>query len=259
MKVLAIIGDPIEQARSPAVFGDYFRLHDIAAIMVPLKVSQANFAQALGGLRLVENFAGAVVTIPHKPLAYQIASSHGPMALATGTANVLAPIGKNHWAAEMYDGIGLINALQQKHISVSGMDALLLGAGGAGTAIAVALERLGKVASIGIVDPDRHRASALAAKLETATVVEPEPEQYQLIVNASPIGMRSDQVPFEATRCQSETIVCDAVMDPDMTSLLREAENSGCVVVKGVEMLHGQLQPLVEFLKLAEPLHQTIP
>ena len=253
MKVLAIIGDPIEQVRSPAVFGDYCRIHNIGAVMVPLKVSQANFAQVLEGLRLVENFAGAVVTIPHKPLAYQVASRHGPMARATGNANVIAPIDNNQWSAEMYDGIGLINALEEKNISVAGMDALLFGAGGAGTAIAVALERLGKVASIGIVDPDRHRASALAALLENGAVVDPEPEHYQLIVNGSPIGMRSDQVPFEAARCQSGTIVCDAVMDPDLTALLREAEKSGCLIVKGLEMLHGQLRPLVEFLQLADP------
>lgn len=252
MKLLAIIGNPIEQVRSPAVFADYCRIHDIAAVMVPLKVSQANFAQVLKGLRLVENFAGAVVTIPHKTLACQIASSRGPMAKATGTANVLAPIGDNQWSAEMYDGIGLINALQKKKIDVTGLDVLLFGAGGAGTAIGVALERLGRVASIGIVDPDFDKASALAARLDTGAVVAPEPEHYQMIVNASPVGMRSEQAPFDAGRCQPGTIVCDAVMDPDLTSLLRQAEKNGCRIVKGLEMLHGQLEALVAFLKLNE-------
>ena len=73
--VLGIIGDPIKQVKSPATFGEYFRLHGINAVMVPLPVESDDFERVLEGLRGVKNFGGAVVTIPHKYEAYKMAYS----------------------------------------------------------------------------------------------------------------------------------------------------------------------------------------
>ncbi len=135
--VLGIIGDPITQVKSPATFGEYFRLHGIKAVMVPLHVGLGDFQRVLEGLRGVKNFGGAVITIPYKYKAYNMASEKGPMALATGTANVLVPLGKNQWSAEMLDGVGLIYALRRRSIETKGLRTLIVGAGGAGTAIAM--------------------------------------------------------------------------------------------------------------------------
>lgn len=250
MQILAIIGDPIKQAQSPLAFGAYFKKHDIEAEMVPLHVTAPDFPKVLSGLRAIRNFAGIVVTIPHKPLAYKIAHFRGPMAAATGTANVLVPTGSDQWTAEMFDGIGLITALKTRKIDTSGFRVLVIGAGGAGTAIAVALEQLGQVASISIVEPDQVRATKLAAKLQNSEIAKPYPKNYQMVVNASPVGMRSDKVPLDVSLCSPETIVCDAVMDPAKTRLLHDAEKAGCTIVKGLEMLHGQIEHLVRFLGL---------
>jgi shikimate dehydrogenase len=251
MQITAIIGDPIIQAKSPAAFDIYFQAHGIDAVMVPLHVNEQSFASVLQGLRLIQNFAGAVITIPHKPLAYQIADECGPMARATHAANVLVPLKENRWAAEMFDGVGLIAALEQRSISVAGLHCLLVGAGGAGTAIAVALERLGKVGSISIADTDRDRAEALLSKLANAAIADPDPSAYQLIVNASPVGMRSNEVPLDISGCSPGTIVCDAIMDPPRTRLLEQAKKRGCVIVEGLEMLHGQVEKLARFMGLS--------
>ncbi|MBE0584836.1 MAG: shikimate dehydrogenase, partial [Desulfofustis sp.] len=186
--------------KSPATFGDYFMSHGINAVMVPLHVGEKDFLTVLGGLRAVKNFAGAIVTIPHKYQAYQAAHTRGAMALRTGTANVLAPIGKDRWSAEMLDGVGLVQALRKRGISIRGLRTLLIGAGGAGTAIAVALEQLGQVASISIAEPDGTRARHLLAKLERAELGGADPAGYQLVVNASPVGMGSDESPVDASR-----------------------------------------------------------
>lgn len=258
MQIVAIIGDPIRQAQSPAVFGAYFKKHGIEAVMVPLQVSSADFTSVLDGLRRIGNFKGLVVTIPHKMRACQIAGLRGPMARATGTANVLVPTADKQWSAEMFDGIGLITALHKRGIDISGMRVLLVGAGGAGSAIGVALEQLGRVGSISIAEQDRARAAALAARLRNARVIDLqpgslEPESYQLIINASPVGMRSDEMPFDPCRCAPGSIVCDAVMDPPKTKFLSRAEENGCTIVQGIEMLKGQVEPLVDFLGLAGP------
>ncbi len=248
--VLAIIGDPVKQVKSPATFKDYFTSHGINAVMVPLHVGEKDFLTVLGGLRAVKNFAGAIVTIPHKYQAYQAACSRGPMALKTGTANVLTPIGEDRWSAEMLDGIGLLNALQKRGIAVRGLRTLLIGAGGAGTAIGVALEQLGQVASISITDPDRTRAENLLAKLQNGGIAGPDPAGYQLVINASPIGMGSNESPVDAARIASGTIVCDAIMEPPKTRFLQIAEHRGCTIVEGREMLLGQVEDIVRFFGL---------
>jgi shikimate dehydrogenase len=249
-KVLGIIGDPVTQVKSPVVFREYFRRHGINAVMIPLHVGSGDFCRVLEGLRAVKNFAGAVVTIPYKPDAYNLAHKISPMARDTQMANVLAPIGKDRWAADMLDGVGLINALQKRAIATTGLRTLVIGAGGAGTAIAVALQQLGHVASIDIVETDRRRAEILAAKLENADIVDPEPEGYSLIVNASPVGMSSEEIPVNVSRISPGTIVCDAIMEPPQTRFLLEAEKKGCIIVEGKEMLLGQVGPIVRFLGL---------
>ena len=248
--VLGIIGDPIKQVKSPATFGEYFRLHGINAVMVPLHVESDDFERVLEGLRGVKNFGGAVVTIPHKYEAYKMAFLKGPMALATGTANVLVPLGEDQWSAEMLDGVGLIYALRRRNIATTDMRTLVVGAGGAGTAIAMALQELGQVASIGISDTDTKRAETLVAKLKDAEIVDPDPEIYQLVVNASPVGMGSNEIPLDAAAFSPGTIVCDAIMHPPKTRLLEKAEQKGCVIVEGLEMLHGQVEPIVRFMGL---------
>ncbi len=263
MQIVAIIGDPIRQARSPAVFGSYFNKHRIEAVMVPLHVTAAEFDRVLSGLRRIRNFGGLVVTIPHKMRACQIADICGPMAQATGTANALVPIGDNQWSAEMFDGIGLLTALDKRQIAIAGLEVLLLGAGGAGTAIAVALEQRGRVGRISIVETDQTRAETLAAKLSSARVIAApgapvDLAAYQLIINASPVGMRSSELPLELIGCTAGTIVCDAIMDPPKTAFLRQAEKKGCVIVEGLQMLKGQVEPLARFLGLAAPENMPV-
>jgi len=252
-KVLVIIGDPIHQVKSPATFGKYFQTHDIDAEMVPLHVAAQDFHRVLEGLRGVKNLGGAVITIPHKYDAYKVAHKRGPMAQATGTANILAPFDEDQWSAEMLDGVGLINALEKRSIETAGLRTLIIGAGGAGTAIAVALQQLGNVASIGITDINTKRAEELVAKLADADVVEAAlPGDYQLVINASPVGMGSDEMPLDSAGFSSSTIVCDAIMHPAKTRFLREAEKRGCVIVEGLEMLHGQVESIVRFLGLQD-------
>jgi len=248
--IFGIIGNPIKQTKSPAVFGEYFRLHRINAVMVPLHVGDGDFQNVLKGLRGIKNFGGAVITIPYKYDAYAISHKKGPMALATGTANVLTPVGKHQWSAEMLDGIGLINALRKRNIVTDGMRALILGAGGAGTAIAVALEKLGRVSFIGIFDTDTKRADDLVVKLTHAEKVRVDARDYQLIVNASPVGMGSNETPLTVPVFAPGCIVCDVVMQPPKTRFLREAVQKGCVIVEGLEMLRGQVEPIVRFLGL---------
>jgi len=248
--VLAIIGDPINQAKSPFVFNNYFQLHCINAEMVPFHVHPEDFETVLNGLRKIRNFAGAIITIPHKRKAFEIAAIKGLHASKTNSANVMVPIEGNLWACDMLDATGLLNALQKRKIEIKGLKTLIIGAGGAGSAIAVALREIANVGQIGLVDINSKTAEQLAAKLENAEVVASNPEGYQLVVNASHVGMGTQEIPLNPSKLNPGTIVCDAIMDPPITRLLDEAKKKGCVIVRGLEILEGQVKPILEALNL---------
>ena len=248
--VLAIIGDPVKQVKSPTVFNGYFQLNGINAEMVPFHVHPEDFEKVLEGLRNIRNFAGAIITIPHKRKAFEIARIKGPYARETNSANVLIPVADDQWACEMFDGMGLIHALQKRKIEIKGLKSLIIGAGGAGSAFAVALRELGKVGLIGIADVNEKTAKELAASLDNAKAVAANPDGYQLVVNASPVGMGTKEIPLDPKKLNPGTIVCDAIMHPPTTCLLNEAEKRGCVILKGLEILEGQLEPILETLNL---------
>ena len=216
--------------------------------MFPLHVHSADFKTVLTGLRKIKNFAGAIITIPHKNAAYDIATIKGPIAKRTGGANVLIPFGKDQWSCEMFDGIGLIKAIQNQKLKIEGMKTLVIGAGGAGTAIAVALREMGDVGKIGIIDTDKYKADKLVMKLENAEIAGANPADYQLIVNATPVGMGTTEIPLDPVNLKSGMIVCDTIMHPMKTRLLKEAEKRGCFIVKGIDMLLGQVDPIINML-----------
>lgn len=248
--VLAIIGDPVSQVKSPKVFGKYFKSYGIHAEMFPLHVHPSDFEIVMTGLRRIKNFAGAIITIPHKSAAYNIAAIKGYNASTTETANVLIPSGTDQWSCEMFDGIGLITAIKNRKLNIEGMKTLVIGAGGAGTAISVALRQTGNVGTIGISDPNQNRAIKLVGKLGNAEIVESDTEGYELIVNASPVGMGTQEMPIDLHRLSTGIIVCDAIMHPRKTKLLVEAEKRRCIIIEGIEILQGQLEPLINFLGL---------
>ena len=156
------------------------------------------------------------------------------------------------WVGDIVDGVGFVRALEAAGRSVAGRRALVVGAGGVGTAIACAIATAGAV-SVDVTDLDRARAADLARRIASAGVksgiVEPRGEGYDLIVNASPLGMRTDDpLAIDLAGVGAEAIVGDVVNVPHMTPILAAARRLGCHVQRGVEMMEHQIPPTAEFL-----------
>ncbi len=136
---------------------------------------------------------------------------------------------------------------------------VLIGAGGAGTAVAHALGELG-VGRLFVVDPDRGRASALAATLrERATEVELVPATRQGLaealagsaglVNASPMGMAAHPgSPVPAELLRRDLWLADIVYRPLDTALLGAARAQGCSVLSGAGMAVHQAADAFELI-----------
>lgn len=249
----AIIGDPIAQARSPDVFNALFMQRRIDAEMIALEVGASEFVQVLDGLIGVRNFRGAVITIPHKTTAAAIAKESSGRVLIAGAANALRPVSTG-WSADLFDGVGFVAGLTSRGHDVAGSTAAVVGAGGAGLAIAAALLDAG-AGLVAIDDKDAQRAELAVARLGATypgRIVRRSPgSQDDLVVNATPVGMQpSDPLPILLDDVRPEAVVADAIMKPPVTLLLEEARRRGHPILEGRHMLEGQVEAIWKFLDM---------
>jgi shikimate dehydrogenase len=252
-RVFGIVGHPIEQVRSPEMITAEFRRRGRDAILVPLHVLPDDFDAVLPRLLAVQNLGGLVFTIPYKARGCTLAQVLGEQAQVVGAINALVKRVDGLWHAEIFDGLGCVEAFKWRAIPFAGRRVMLLGAGGAGSAIAVAVGRE-RPASLHIHDVDAERATALAAKVARAhpgiavTACAATTADMDILLNASPVGMLGDdRLPIEVDRLPRELIVFDAIVKPERTPLLALAEACGCTTVAGREMMRGQISRIADF------------
>jgi shikimate dehydrogenase len=130
----------------------------------------------------------------------------------------------------------------------------LLGAGGAGSAIAVALCEAA-IAAIAVHDLDAAKATRLVGVLRRAfgaveaRAAAPDLARCDLLVNATPVGMRPDDpLPWSLAGLRPGTIVGDVTTKPEVTPFVAAARAAGAPTVTGRDMFEGQLRAMAEFL-----------
>ena len=259
-RVIFIVGDPIAQVKSPAGVTAQLRQRGVNAIVVPAHVVPADLAGWTAAVARMRNVDGILVTVPHKFDALPLCVELTPRAASIGAVNILRRASAEPgagWLGDMCDGEGHVNALHQAGCNPAGRRALLVGAGGAGSAIAHALVDAG-VAALAVHDPDAARLSALLGKLAryaAATGKAPallagsaDPAGYGLVVNATPLGMRAgDPLPVAVQRLDAATFVSDVVTVPAVPPLIAQARARGCGTMTGTGMFDGVRECIVDF------------
>ena len=252
-RVLVILGDPVEKLRSPEGFGRRFEANGIDAVMIAVHVAPQDLTRVVAGLKCWRNLAGIVVTMPHKTAMLGLADEVLETGRLVGAVNALRPAGDGRWQADMFDGTGFVTGLAAQGQSAHGRRVGLLGAGGAGAAIAVSLARAG-IAAIAVHDLDGAKAKRLVETLRAAfpeldaRVGPPDLGDVDLLVNATPIGMRDDDpLPWDLTGLRAGTIVGDVMTKPDTPPFIAAAERLGAPVVRGRDMYEGQVRELGAF------------
>lgn len=252
-RVFAIVGHPIEQVRSPEMITAELRSRGRDAVLVPLNVLPDEFDAVMPQLMRVRNVDGYVFTIPYKVRACALAARLGAQARLVGAINALARDADGQWVGDVFDGLGCVEGFRRRGLSFAGRRVMLVGAGGAGSAIGVAVAHE-RPAAIRVFDIDSARAQALVAriaKVDASIAVEsgaPRVRGMDYILNATPAGMLDDaSLPVPADELDASTVVFDAVVKPEMTPLLAAARGRGCTVVFGREMMRGQIARIVDF------------
>lgn len=251
-RLFGVIGWPVAHSMSPAIHNAAFAKLGLpfAYRLFPVPPNLSDLEAFLTRCRESSvPVGGCSITIPHKVNAITFLESVGgkvePLANQIGAVNTLAFTDDGIYGAntDYAAAVGAIaSVLPGGREELTGKKALLVGAGGAGRAIAFGLTAAG--CELTIADLDAARAEALAA--ETKAAVAPLEKivglEVDVIANATPVGMRPDveRTPLPTSMLRAGQVVFDAVYNPIRTRLLADAEAAGCRTVPGVEMFVGQ-------------------
>jgi shikimate dehydrogenase len=253
-----IVGDPVGQTKSPAGLTAEFAARKVDAVCVPIHVTAEDFDAFMAAAKRIRNLDGIVVTIPHKFAALSHCDEVSERASVLGGVNVLYRIESGRWRGDMTDGVAMAAALEKAGCKLEARRALLVGAGGAGSAVALALVETG-VAMLAIAELDAARRDGLIARLAarypgkvTAGGVSSggaDPAGFDLVVNATPVGMAPDDpLPVDAARLDPAAYVADLITRPVVTPLLEAARRRGCLIVTGTDMFAVQAGTMADIL-----------
>ena len=251
-RVHYIVGDPIAQVKSPFGVSEAFHTRGHNAYVMPAHVAPQDLAAWVQGVSLSKNVDGIIVTVPHKFAAFGLCATVTERARFLGAVNTLRRNTDGSWHGDMFDGQAMAAALQEAG-SMQGYRALLVGAGGAGTAIAHALVLAG-VRELAIHDEDTARCDTLVQRLNglarcAVVTGTPDPTGFEVVVNATPVGMRAaDPYPLLAEQLAATTLVGCVITAPAITPLIATARTRGCATVTGSQMFGKVRDLMVDFL-----------
>jgi shikimate dehydrogenase len=250
-KIVRLIGYPVEHSKSPLMHNAAFQSLGLDFVYVLLSVKAPDLKEAVTGLR-ASNVAGANVTIPHKEEVIKYLDEITPEAMFIGAVNTIHNregklIGYNT------DGQGFITSLlTDGKIKLEGQRVFLIGAGGAGKAVAVKLAERG-VERLVITDKIGERTESLVSRLqenipdcpvyavamaskEFAEVI----SESTLLINATPVGMNEgDPCVIDPDYLHKDLFIYDVVYNRE-TPLVGEARKRGIKALGGIGMLIHQ-------------------
>ncbi|MDQ4094971.1 MAG: shikimate dehydrogenase [Actinomycetota bacterium] len=239
-----ILGWPLDHTLSPTIHNAAFRSLGLDWVYLTWPVPPEELGPAVAGLRAL-GAGGANVTMPHKETVIEWLDDVSGDARRTSAVNTIQRVGGS-LVGHNTDVDGFREFLSaDAGVDATGKKALVLGAGGAARAVVSALDDLG-AQSISIAARTEQRGEAIVslAQRQHAEVVawgeiERVAAEFDLVVNATPLGMRGERV-LEGARWRPGQVVCDLVYDPPVTPLMEAARAAGAEAWGGLGMLIHQ-------------------
>lgn len=235
-RICCLIGDPVEHSLSPLIHNAGYQALGINYVYLPFQVK--DIKRAIEGIRGL-GIRGASITLPHKTTAIKYLDCLDPLAEEIGAVNTIV---NDEGVLTGYntDGDGALQALEEV-TSLGGKKAILIGSGGAASAIAVGLKKNG--VKLVVLNRTEDKAKKLAKQvnaedsgsLEKLSLI----ASADILINATSVGMwhQASQSIIPQRLLHNQLTVFDTVYNPKETRLLIEAREKGCAIVYGYKML----------------------
>lgn len=251
-RLVPILAHPVDHVRAPRSYNPAFAAAGLDWHMMPMGVAQADLAATLAQLARVSNLQGVNLTIPHKAAAYALCTCVTAEAHDTRMVNTLRKEAGGQWSGANSDGIGFLGAVRAHGLLDIDQSVLIVGAGGAGTAIAFSLAAAG-VKEIDVLDTDSARAERLQQALHkrfpevTCGTRRDALMRAGLTVNATPLGLQEgDPMPLDPALLPADSALFDIIAARD-TELMAAARQRGLRVLGGRPMVEHQIAHQIAF------------
>ncbi|MGO5116296.1 shikimate dehydrogenase [Candidatus Avoscillospira sp. LCP25S3_F1] len=257
-QLYCLIGSPVGHSGSPAMYNYSFARTGIDAAYLAFDIPLEKTGEAVEALKLLK-VGGFNVTMPCKTAVAQYVDEISPAARLIGACNTVTVGPDGKLTGHNTDGIGFVRNLQEHGVSVSGKKLVVLGAGGAATAICVqtALDGAAEIAIFNRKDEfyarGEHTVEALReavpgckvsiTALEEQDALAAAIKNCDILINATKVGMKplEKETLVDAAWFRPELVVADTVYNPKETRMIEEAKAAGCAkAVGGIGMLLWQ-------------------
>lgn len=277
--LMALFGTPVGHSGSPAMYNFSFQHDGLDYAYMAFDVNVEQMPKVFESIRLL-NMRGGNFTMPCKNIAAELVDKLSPAAEIIGACNVFVNE-DGVITGHVTDGVGFIKNLEVNGVEVKGKKTVVLGAGGAATAIQVqlALDGAKEVKIFNPKDEFYQRAEGtkekLAEKCPVCVVTVDDLEDKEklseavsgcdIVINATIMGMEpyEDVSLIDKSLFRKDLIVADTVYSPEKTKMILEAEEAGCKAVGGkgmllrqgavnYELFVGKKMPVEEYQKFQE-------
>ncbi len=245
-QMTAMIGHPVAENPIDLMFDAVYAHHGLPWQFWKCDVSPVQaLGAAMAGIRAL-GFAGACITVPYKVAALEHVDDVDDDVKAIGATNYVTIEG-DRLIAHNNDGKGVAKAIE-KVVRIEGKRVVMLGAGGAGRAMAVELAWAG-ASHLTLVTRREEQGTEVAGLVTRASNVPAEwmpwtativiPEGTDILMNATTLGSwpELEQIAVDWSSIASAVTVVDVITNPRITPFLQAAKRNGCAIVDGVEML----------------------
>jgi len=245
-KTFAIIGDPIDHSLSPNIHSAAFRELNLDCSYIAYRIPRGELEEGIESLKKIK-IEGFNVTIPHKVEMMKYLDTIDESCKIIGAVNTVS---NKDGILKGYntDMEGFLEPFMKRNPKLKDLKILLLGAGGAARAIIAGLAKE-HAQSITIANRTLENANnmvkfskemGLIASAVKIDEVGDTAKNYDVIINATSIGLKNESCPISLDGIDSKTIVYDIVYIPINTDFLKKAKENGATIIYGYEMLLGQ-------------------
>ncbi|MCI0515934.1 shikimate dehydrogenase [candidate division KSB1 bacterium] len=259
-RLLGVIGDPIEHSLSPLIHNYLLAQLHLSGYYQAFRITAADLPQLLPACRLL-NLSGLNVTIPHKLAIYKLVDHLTPTARQIGAVNTVYRRG-NDWWGDNTDGIGFCRSLGPRLQGLRHAPVIVLGAGGAARAIVASLiaQHVGRIY---IFNRRRDRAESLVQFFkmhlnfdafsihawDDTVKLQSVMRQAFMLINTTPVGMFPNMAAnplVTGLEIPAALLVYDLIYNPEITLLLKQAQQAGAEIINGLDMLIYQAVAALE-------------
>ncbi len=235
-QVYGVAGDPIRHSLSPIMMNAAFRRETVNAVYLSLHAK--SLKDLLACARDIP-IRGISVTMPYKQEIVDALENSDPLTRQIGACNTVVRGQDGKLYGFNTDVAGIVAPLEQR-MTLDAARILIVGAGGVARAAAFGLKARGAEVFIVNRTPEKAQSLARAAKVKSIKRADLAKQQFDVIINATPVGMGNNKLsPLEEKELNAK-YVFDLVYTPAETRLMAMARAKNIQVIPGIEMFVQQ-------------------